>query len=251
MLEIKDIRGGYGPEEVLHGLSFRAEKGEITAILGPNGCGKSTLLKTLCAILPKNSGQVALEGQDILTLPPQQLARKAAYLAQGRQTPEISVERLVLHGRFPYLSYPRRYRQEDYRIAREVMEQMEIAELAETPMSQLSGGQRQKAYIAMILAQDTPVVLLDEPTTYLDVSHQLQFLQQARALADSGKYVLMVIHDLTMALEWADRVVLLREGTVEVQGTPEEVYRSGALDRVFGVRVDRVESDGRRYYFCR
>ena len=250
MLEVKEIRAGYGHGEVLHGVSFRAEKGEITAILGPNGCGKSTLLKTLCAVHPAAAGQVLLEGRDLLTLPPNLLARKVSYLAQGRQIPEITVERLVLHGRFPYLSYPRRYRREDYEIARRVMAQMGILDLAETPLSRLSGGQRQKAYIAMALAQDTEVVLLDEPTTYLDISHQLQFLHQARELADAGKYVLMVIHDIPLALEWADRAVVLQEGAVAAEGTPEAVCGSGCLPRVFGVSVERTQVAGRWRYFC-
>lgn len=250
MLEVKGIRGGYPKNQVLHGVSLTARSGEITAILGPNGCGKSTLLKSLCGIVPVAAGEVVLGGEDLLALPQRQLAQRAAYLAQNRQPPDITVGRLVLHGRFPYLSYPRRYRAEDHRIAREVMERLDILKLAETSMSQLSGGQRQKAYIAMALAQDTPLILMDEPTTYLDVSYQLQFLRQARALADSGRYVLMVIHDLSHALETADRVAVMGEGTVVLEGTPEEVYGSGVLDRVFGVRVLRTKTDQGWHYFC-
>lgn len=250
MLEVKSIRGGYPKNEVLHGVSLEARAGQITAILGPNGCGKSTLLKSLCGIVPAASGEVVLDGLNLLALPQRQLAQKASYLAQSRQPPDITVGRLVLHGRFPYLSYPRRYREEDHRIARKVMEQMDILELAESPLSRLSGGQRQKAYIAMALAQDTNVILMDEPTTYLDVSYQLQFLRQARALAGSGRYVLIVIHDLSHALETADRVVLMRAGTVVIRGTPEEVYESGALDEVFGVRIVRVQTDKGWHYFC-
>lgn len=250
MLEVKGIRGGYPKNEVLHGVSLEARAGQITAILGPNGCGKSTLLKSLCGIVPAAAGEAVLDGRNLLALPQKQLAQAVSYLAQSRQPPDITVGRLVLHGRFPYLSYPRRYREEDHRMARRVMEQMGISELAESPLSRLSGGQRQKAYIAMALAQDTNVILLDEPTTYLDVSHQLQFLRQARALADSGRHVLMVVHDLSHALETADSVALMRDGTVVIQGTPEEVYASGALDAVFGVRLAQVQTDKGRHYFC-
>ena len=186
MLEIHDLCGGYGQKTVLRDVSFSAPAGRITAILGPNGCGKSTLLKMICGILPAASGIVSLDGQDLQKLPASQIAQKAAYLAQNRQIPDITVGRLVLHGRFPYLSYPRRYRREDYRVAEKVMEQMQIQDLAETHLSQLSGGQQQKAYIAMALAQDTGVILLDEPTTYLDVAYQLQLLRQAKDLAKSG-----------------------------------------------------------------
>lgn len=250
MLEIRNLWGGYGAKTILQDVSLDAHAGQITVILGPNGCGKSTLLKTICGILPAASGQVRLEGQDLLTLPANQMAQKAAYLAQNRQIPDITVGRLVLHGRFPYLSYPRRYRQEDYLAARNVMERMQILELAERPLRQLSGGQQQKAYIAMALAQDTSVILLDEPTTYLDVAYQLQMLGQARELARSGKHVLMVIHDLSHALEAADQVVVMGHGCVVMQGTPEEVYESGALDAVFGVRVARVQIDTKWHYVC-
>lgn len=250
MLEVKHLQGGYSGKEVLHDVSLTAQKGRVTAILGPNGCGKSTLLKTICGIQPVTVGSVLLNGQDLLALPQREIAQTAAYLAQNRQIPDITVGRLVLHGRFPYLSYPRRYRQEDYRMAQKVMEQMQIQDLAQQPLCCLSGGQRQKAYIAMALAQDTDVILLDEPTTFLDVSHQLQMLGQARALADAGKYVIMVLHDLSHALAGADWVVLMQEGRVVMQGTPSQVYEAGVLDDVFGVRVSRVQVDAQWHYFC-
>ena len=250
MLEVKNLSGGYGQKTVLREVSFSAPDGQITAILGPNGCGKSTLLKMICGILPAASGSVSLYGQDLRKLPSNRIAQKVAYLAQCRQIPDITVGRLVLHGRFPYLSYPRRYRQEDYRVAKEVMEQLQILDLADTHLSRLSGGQQQKAYIAMALAQDTDVILLDEPTTYLDVSHQLQLLRQAKDLAKMGKHVLVVIHDLSHGLESADRVVLMDGGNTVIEGTPEEVYQSGTLERVFGVKVSRVRLDDEWHYLC-
>lgn len=250
MLEIKELYGGYGAKTVLQGITMTAHAGEITVILGPNGCGKSTLLKTVCGILPATAGQVQLDGEQVLGLPANQIAQKIAYLAQNRQIPDITVGRLVLHGRFPYLSYPRRYRQEDYRTAQQVMEQMGISDLAQQPLGQLSGGQQQKAYIAMALAQDTSVILLDEPTTFLDVSHQMQLLRQARDLAQAGKHVIMILHDLPHALECADRVVLMDSGRVVIEGTAQQVYASGALEQVFGVRFSRVEIDGKWRYLC-
>ena len=174
MLEIKNLWAGYEERTVLKNLNLTIPEGKVTVILGPNGCGKSTFLKSLCGILNIESGQVILDGTDLLSQPPRQLAQSIAYLSQSRQIPDITAYRLVLHGRFPYLGYPRRYRKEDHAIARSVMEQMGVLELADTLMEKLSGGQRQKVYIAMALAQDTPVILLDEPTTYLDISHQLQ-----------------------------------------------------------------------------
>lgn len=219
-------------------------------ILGPNGCGKSTLLKALCGILPADNGEVILDRENILALPRRILVQKTAYLAQSRQIPDITVERLVLHGRFPYLGYPRRYRKEDYAVPRKAMEQMGIWDLADTLVENLSGGQRQKVYIAMALAQDTPVILLDEPTTYLDISHQLQMMQQARLLAQQGKTVVMIIHNLPHAFQTADHMILMKAGVVVTEGTPEEIYTSGMIHSVFGVKLGRACTESGWRYYC-
>ena len=250
MLEIRNLSAGYSGRPVLQNICFNAPSGQITALLGPNGCGKSTLLRALCGILPIQAGDVRLDGISLPVMSPSRQAQHVSFLPQERPMPDCTVRRLALHGRFPYLSYPRRYRPCDQEIARTAMAQMGIADLAERPLASLSGGQRQKVYIAMALAQDTPVVLLDEPTTFLDVSHQLQLMDQARLLADRGKAVVLVLHDLTMALEWADRLVVMGEGTVLTQGTPEEVFQSGCLSQAFGVTVNRMETEqGWKYYY--
>ena len=251
MLNVTHLSGGYPGAPVLRDVSFSACRGEITVILGPNGCGKSTLLKTLCGILPPTEGQVRFHGEDLLALPRNLLARRVSYLAQSRQVPDITVRRLVLHGRFPYLDYPRRYRREDHEAAHRAMEQMGLTQLADTPLSRLSGGQRQTVYIAMALAQDTPIVLLDEPTTYLDVAHQLRTMAHARFLARSGKTVILVLHDLALALQSADRVLVLSQGQTAADGTPEEVFSSGCLSRVFGVDVCRVHTPDGWQYYCK
>lgn len=250
MLEVKSLSAGYSDKRVLEHVDFRIPSGKVTVILGPNGCGKSTLLKALCGIIPADSGQVVLDGENILTLPQRQLAQRVAYLAQSRQIPDITVERLVLHGRFPYLGYPRRYRKEDYAIADAAMKTMGVAELADELVQNLSGGQRQKVYIAMALVQDTPVILLDEPTTYLDISHQLQLMQQARMLAAQGKTVVMIIHDLPHAFQTADHMILMRDGKIVADGTPEQIYASGMISSVFGVRLCRTGTEGGWRYYC-
>lgn len=250
MLEVKDLCAGYPGRKVLKDVALTVPAGKVTVLLGPNGCGKTTLLKVLCGILPADSGTVLLDGAPLLRLPGRQLARKVAYLAQGHQVPDITVQRLVLHGRFPYLGYPRRYRKQDYAIAQAAMEQMGVRELADTLLENLSGGQQQKAYIAMNLAQDTPVVLLDEPTTYLDIAHQLQLLQLAQQLARQGKGVLMILHDLPHAFRTADRLVLMRAGTVVAEGTPEELFTGGTVNGVFGVKLARVATDTGWHYYC-
>ena len=249
MLEIQNLSAGYPGNPVLKNISLSIPRGAVTVIAGPNGCGKSTLLKAMSGILPA-AGDVKLEGLDLLSLDRRELAKKIAFLPQNRTVPEISVKNLVLHGRFPYLSYPRRYRKEDHVAAEAAMEQMGISDLAERSLSTLSGGQRQKVYIAMALAQDTPVVLLDEPNTFLDIAHQLQLMEQARSLAAEGKTVVLVLHDLSMALEYADSLAILSQGRCCFQGSPEEVFLSGRLDSAFGVRVGRVQTpDGWKYYF--
>lgn len=250
MLEIKNLRAGYAGTEVLHDVSLSAPAGAITVIVGPNGSGKSTLLKAVAGILEPTAGTISLDGQDLRSLPPRALARQAAFLSQSRQIPQITVERLVLHGRFPYLTYPRRYRREDHDIARRAMETMGIADLSERYLDTLSGGQRQKVYIAMALAQDTPVVVMDEPTTYLDIAHQFRMMEQARLLAERGKTVVLVLHDIALALKCADNIAVMHSGRILTSGDPDTVFESGCLETAFGVRVERVEtSAGWQYYY--
>ena len=248
MLEIKNLTAGYAGKPVLQNLSLTIPAGQVTAVVGPNGCGKSTLLKVLAGILP-GQGSLLLQGQALDRLSSRERAQKIAYLPQNRPVPEITAGRLVLHGRFPYLSYPRRYRQEDYGAAERAMARLDILDLKDRDLTTLSGGQRQKVYIAMVLAQDTPVVLLDEPNTYLDIAHQLQMMAQAKLLAAEGKAVVLVLHDLAMALETADQLAVMENGTLLCQGDAETVFASGALRQAFGVAVNRIQTpDGWRYY---
>ena len=250
MLEIQNLTVGYGGEPVLEDISLAIPRGKVTVIAGPNGCGKSTLLKAIAGILPAK-GSLRLGGQELLTLSPRDLAQRIAYLPQNRQVPEITAKRLVLHGRFPYLSYPRRYSRGDEEIARQAMEALGIWDLADRNLAGLSGGQRQKVYIAMALAQDTPVVLLDEPNTFLDIAHQMQMMEQAKLLASQGKTVVLVLHDLAMALEHGDFLALLSRGSVLARGSAEEVYLSGKLKEAFGVEVRRIRTpEGWKYYYC-
>ena len=250
MLEIRDLCAGYPGKTVLNRVNLTLQSGTVTVLLGPNGCGKSTLLKTLCGILPVSHGEVLLNGEPVLKLPSRLLAQKVAYLAQSRPVPDITVGRMVLHGRFPYLSYPRHYRKEDHAAAEAAMEQMQISDLADTLLPYLSGGQRQKVYIATALAQNAPVILMDEPTTYLDAAHQLQMMKQAKTLSAEGKTVVLVLHDLSLALQVADQAALLSDGQIVAAGTPDEVFSTGYLERVFGVKLGRVQTPvGWHYYY--
>ena len=163
--------------------------------------------------------------------------------------PSITAGRMVLHGRFPYLSYPRRYRREDHEAVRPAMEWVGAADLAECMMETLSGGQRQKVYLAMVLAQNADTIFMDEPTTYMDVRHQLEVREVARRLAEQGKAVVLVLHDLNLAMRLADVAVVMKEGRLLQTGTPEEIFAGGILDRAFEVKVQRVQTSGGWQYY--
>ena len=237
MIELHHISAGYGTHPVIQDVSAAFEAGTLTSIIGVNGCGKSTLLKAMLGLLPLNGGQVTLDGTPLTAMNRTEIAHRAAYLAQGKNTPDMTVEQMVLHGRFPHLSYPRRYTPQDREIAHAAMEQMGIADVAHRPLHTLSGGMRQNAYLAMALAQRTDYVLLDEPTTYLDIARQLALMRTLRTLADTGKGIVAVMHDLPMALTFSDRILLLDNGTVAGHDTPEQIVQQGIIGELFGVAV--------------
>jgi len=242
MIQISNLSGGYPDKLVLQNVTLQIPAGQVTILVGPNGCGKSTLLKTMVGILPRRAGQLVIGGRDMDAYSRSELAGKITYLPQNRQVPDMTAGRMVLHGRFPYLRYPRQYSREDLRIAREAMLALDIADLADTPMTKLSGGMQQKVYIAMALAQDTEAVLLDEPTTFLDAGHQLQLMDMLRALAERGKAVVCVLHDLVLAMEVADVLIVMEQGRVVDVGAPEAIFQRGSLSRTFGVQLLRTDT---------
>ena len=250
MVELRNLFVGYDGVPVLKDITLSFPPGQVMALLGPNGCGKSTLLIAALGLIPAQKGEILLDGRNLHTLSPRDVAQKAAYLAQSRSVPNITARRMVLHGRFPYLSYPRRYRPEDYAMADRALQWADAADLAHRPMGELSGGQRQKVYLAMALAQDTQSIFMDEPTTVLDIGHQLEVMALARRLAGLGRAVVLVLHDLDLALRGCDRVAVLSNGTLRALGSPEEVFSSGVLDQVFGVGVRRMQTPEGWQYYC-
>lgn len=250
MIEIKNLFTGYGGTEVLKDVSISLPNGKITVIIGTNGCGKSTLIKSAAGILPFSKGDIRIDGESIKNLSTGRIAENVSYLPQNRQIPDITVMKMVLHGRFPYLGYPRCYRKSDIDIANKAIEDVGLSAVKDRSLKTLSGGTVQKVYIAMILAQDTNTVLLDEPTTFLDISMQIQLMNQIEDLARRGKAVAIVLHDLPMAMQIADNVAVMQNGKIVQEGKPEELYASGVLDSVFGVELGRV-NDGAWRYYCR
>ena len=247
MIAIKDLYSGYGDDDILKGVSLNILNNKLTVIAGPNGCGKSTLLKTISGIIKKTSGSIFIDDVDLSNISPLDRAKRIAYLSQNRSVPDIVVKNLVLHGRFPYLSYPRRYRAEDREAVDIALERMGIEGLRDKMVSELSGGERQKVYIAMALAQGSDYLLLDEPTTFLDISHQFQLLDLAKELCSENKSVVMVLHNLESALSIADSFILLDKGRLLFEGSVDDVYSSKLIDKVFNVEIKK-ESD---HWWCK
>lgn len=243
MLELKNIASGYGNKNILREITVSFEKGKLTSVIGVNGCGKSTLLKSILGILPLSNGEILLDGNDLCAMNRMDIAKKIAYLSQGKNTPDMTVWQMVLHGRFPYLSYPRRYNASDREMARKAMDATGILHLADQQLYELSGGMRQNAYIAMALAQDTDYILLDEPTTYLDITHQIALMKLLRKLADAGKGIIMVMHDLPLAFDFSDMIVAIQNGTIISCGTPSEMFDSPVIHEMFGVRMERIKNN--------
>lgn len=241
MLELRNVTAGYGEKLILHDISLDFPPGTVTAILGPNGSGKSTLLKAAAGLLPLASGAVLAE---------EPRARHVAYLPQSRRVPEMTVRQLVLQGRYPWLGWPRRYGEKDHELARRAMERLEVAGLADRPLAELSGGTRQKCYLAMTLAQDTEVLLLDEPTSFLDPAHQLRLMALCRSVAAGGKAVAVVLHDLPLALRFADRVAVMDAGRLLMVDSPAGLLKSGLLEKTFAVKILGVDTPEGRRYIC-
>ncbi|CAM3648606.1 MULTISPECIES: Fe(3+) dicitrate ABC transporter ATP-binding protein FecE [Yersinia] len=247
-LSIENLRAGYGKNTILSDLSLTLPAGKITALLGPNGCGKSTLLKCFSRLLTPSSGSIWLDNYPISALSSRELARQLALLPQQHVAPEgIRVCELVGYGRSPWLNLWGRLSADDKRKVEQAMRDTQIADLADKLVSELSGGQRQRAFLAMVLAQQTPLLLLDEPTTYLDINHQVELMALLRRQNQQGKTLVAVLHDLNQASRYCDNLVMMRQGKVIVQGTPEEVMTPELLAETFQIdaQIHREPISGR------
>ncbi|HAT1330389.1 TPA: ABC transporter ATP-binding protein [Corynebacterium striatum] len=242
-LTAKDISLGYGERDIITGLSVDIAPGKVTSIVGPNGCGKSTLLRSLSRLLKPTGGEIFLDGKAISEIPTKQLAASLGLLPQSPIAPDgIVVTDLVGRGRTPHQGLLGRWSQEDYDIVQESMEMTGVAELAERSIDERSGGQRQRVWIAMALAQRTDILLLDEPTTYLDIKHQLEVLDLLVELNEThGTTIAMVIHDLNLAARYSDELIAVSNGNVYAQGSPQDVMTQQTVKDVFGVDSVIVE----------
>ena len=240
MFELQRAAVGYDGTPILQNVSFTVHAGQITTLVGTNGCGKTTLLKAIARQLPLLDGQILLQGRSIRTYGRKEFARAVAFMPQVRNIPEISVRGLVSHGRFPYLGLSRQMTSKDRAAVEQAMQSAGVARWADRDLRELSGGERQRVYVAMALAQGGDAILLDEPTTYLDVAAQFELLELLRKLADQGKTVVLVLHDLAQALQYSDRVAVLAEGKLAAFDAPQQLFEQKILDEIFGVTLCRA-----------
>ncbi|TQM71354.1 iron complex transport system ATP-binding protein [Actinomadura hallensis] len=225
---------GYGDRVVSAGLSVDIPDRAFTAVVGANACGKSTLLRSFARLLPPAQGRVTFDGRDVRDYRPKSIARQVGFLPQGLVPPDnIAVRQLVARGRYPHQTLLSAWSRDDERAVAAAMAAAGVADLAERPVESLSGGQRQRVWIAMILAQETPYLLLDEPTTFLDITHQYQLLALLARLRDEGRTIVAVLHDINQACRFADHLIAMRSGRVVAAGPPAEIVDTALIKEVF------------------
>lgn len=239
MIDLNGISFAYGQKEVLKDISFSLKKGQFIGLLGPNGSGKSTLLKLMAGILTPTSGQVFLENKDIRTIDGKTFAKKVAFLPQVKQIRlDLTVEELVGFGRYPHLPWHKRNAPSDLEKIDLALSQTALMDFKPRPLNTLSGGEAQRAFIAMALAQESPILLLDEPTTFLDVAHQLDVLNLLKTLnQENGHTIVMVIHDINQAIRYCDTIHVLKEGRLIDTVKAKEAFSDGAIAHAFDVDI--------------
>ncbi len=235
-LQAEAVTLRYDERTISSDLSLAIPDASFSAIVGPNACGKSTLLRALSRLLAPASGRVVLDGRTIADFPTTEVARRLGLLPQSAIAPEgITVSDLVARGRFPHQSFLRQWSQTDEKAVGEAMRATQVSELSERLVDQLSGGQRQRVWIAMVLAQETPILLLDEPTTFPDIAHQIELLDLLTELNARGRTIVTVLHDLNQACRYASHLVAMKDGAILAQGKPSEIADAKLVERVFGL----------------
>ena len=243
VITTKNLNISYGNVDIVKDLNLSIPEGKITTIIGANGCGKSTILKTLARILKPKSGEIYIAGTEINKQSSKELAKKMAVLPQSPKAPDgLTVQELIAYGRFPHQKGFGSLSKEDHDIVNWALEVTGISEFKDRTIDALSGGQRQRAWIAMALAQETDILLLDEPTTYLDLAHQLDILKLLEELnKKQGRTIVMVIHELNNAARFADHMIGVKKGKIVCEGTPKEVMTNQNLKEIFNIDAEIIE----------
>lgn len=242
-MEIKNVEFSYGNYKVLNDISFKVQEGKITTIIGANGCGKSTLFNVITKNLKPQKGSVLLNGEDIKHISLKNFAKQVAIVHQYNTAPnDITVEKLVSYGRIAYIDKGRRNYADDEKYINFAMEVTGVSEFAKKQISNLSGGQRQRVWIAMALAQNTKILLLDEPTTYLDVRYQIEILRLVKKLnTEYGITIIMVLHDINQSIAYSDCIIAMKDGKILAEGNPNDVINEELIKNVYGIELSVKE----------
>lgn len=248
MITLKDVCVNFENNEALKHCTLNISDNDFICIIGKNGSGKSTLLKAMSSIIPYQ-GMITCNHIDLQTLTKQNKAKIISYLPQHKEIPCIPVKDLIAHGRFPHLSFSKVMKQEDLDIVYRAAKMADVDHLMERCVTTLSGGERQRVYIAMMIAQDAKILLLDEPTIYLDLEHQLEVFQLLKKLNALGKIIVIVVHDLSQAFSFSKKIILLEDGIISLQGKCKDIYQDARIYQNFQVRLERDTNSQHIYQY--
>lgn len=252
MINVNALTLSYQDNLILKEITTDIPHGKISILIGANGCGKSTLLKSMANLLSPLEGNVLLNQQNIHKMPRKKLGQQLAVLSQSLNTTEdISVEQLVRYGRYPYHNLISRWNKDDEYFVQQALSLTQMTDLADQSLLSLSGGQKQRAWIAMTLAQNTPYIFLDEPTTYLDLTYQIEILSLLKSLnQQSGKTILMVLHDINLAARFADHIIAIKEGKIWTAGAPNQIITESMIYDVFGLKSQIIQDPFHQTPLC-